>query len=200
MDSILALIIVFWIVSAFSKALNSKKKARQAGKKRVTTWTSGPAKKPSAAPAEPPPAPAPAAEPNFMMPPLEPRPAQTGSLGSTSTEGKDTCDPTLGHDRRRTAAYAGSLGAASNEGKDTCDPALGHDRRSAQARGDEPRIAPGERRESQPQARRHTAAPMEDAYAPDEGLVPELDAQALVQGIVMSEILKRPNERKWGWR
>ena len=58
MDSILALIIVFWIVSAFSKALNSKKKAGQAGKKRVTTWTSGPAKKPSAAPAEPPPAPA----------------------------------------------------------------------------------------------------------------------------------------------
>ena len=41
MDSILALIIVFWIVSAFGKALNSKKKAGQAGKKRVTTWTSG---------------------------------------------------------------------------------------------------------------------------------------------------------------
>ena len=34
----------------------------------------------------------------------------------------------------------------------------------------------------------------------DEGLVPELDAQALVQGVIMSEILKRPNERKWGWR
>ena len=163
MDSILALIIVFWIVSAFSKALSSKKKAGQAGKKRVTTWTSGPAKKPSAAPAEPPLAPAPAAQPNFMMPPLEPRPAQTGSLGSTSTEGRDTCDPTLGHDRRTAAAR------------------------------DEPR-------ERHSQAHRHVAAPMEDAYALDEGLVPELDAQALVQGVIMSEILKRPNERKWGWR
>lgn len=192
MDSILALIIVFWIVSAFSKALNSKKKAGQAGKKRVTTWTSGPAKKPSDAPAEPPPAPAPAAQPNFMMPPLEPRPAQTGSLGSTSTEGKDTCDPTLGHDRRTAAAYAGSLGSASTEGRDTCDPALGHNRRIA-ARRNEPR-------ERHSQAHRHVAAPMEDAYALDEGLVPELDAQALVQGVIMSEILKRPNERKWGWR
>lgn len=197
MDSILALIIIFWIVSAFSKALKPKKKAGEAGRKRtaarVDRETPAPAQP---APAEQPPA----ARPTFMMPPLEPRPARAGSLEGASTEGRDTCDPTLGHDRRRTAAYAGSLGAASNEGKDTCDPALGHDRRSAQARGDEPRIAPGERRESQPQARRHTAAPMEDAYAPDEGLVPELDAQALVQGIVMSEILKRPNERKWGWR
>ena len=199
MDSILALIIVFWIVSAFSKALNPKKRAGQAGKKRVTTWVSGPAKKP-AAPEQEPADPPPVVQQSFMMPPLEPRPARAGSLEGASTEGRDTCDPTLGHDRRRTAAYAGSLGAASNEGKDTCDPALGHDRRSAQARGDEPRIAPGGRRESQPQARRHTAAPMEDAYAQDEGLVPELDAQALVQGIVMSEILKRPNERKWGWR
>lgn len=25
----------------------------------------------------------------------------------------------------------------------------------------------------------------------------ELDAQTLIQGVVMSEILKRPNERKW---
>lgn len=32
MDSILALIIVFWIVSAFSKALNPKKRAKQAEK------------------------------------------------------------------------------------------------------------------------------------------------------------------------
>ena len=46
MDSILALIIVFWIVSAFSKALNPKKRAGQAGKKRtaygVTEGNPGP--------------------------------------------------------------------------------------------------------------------------------------------------------------
>lgn len=196
MDSILALIIVFWIVSAFSKALNPKKRAGQAGKKRVTTWVSGPAKKP-AAPEQEPADPPPVVQQSFMMPPLEPRPARAGSLEGASTEGRDTCDPTLGHDRRRTAAYAGSLGAVSNEGRDTCDPTLGHDRRTA-TRRDEPRAVLAERRENSPH--RRAPAADEDAYAPDEGLVPELDAQALVQGIVMSEILKRPNERKWGWR
>lgn len=41
MDSILALIIVFWIVSAFSKALNSKKRAKQAEKNRTAKHTGG---------------------------------------------------------------------------------------------------------------------------------------------------------------
>lgn len=194
MDSILALIIIFWIVSAFSKALNPKKRAGQAGKKRtaarVDRETPAPAQP---APAEQPPA----ARPTFMMPPLQPRPEGSGSLGSASTEGRDTCDPTLGHDRRKAAPYTGSLGSVSAEGRDTCDPTLGHDRRTA-ARRDEPRAVPAERRENSPH--RRAPAADEDAYAPDEGLVPELDAQALVQGIVMSEILKRPNERKWGWR
>ena len=196
MDSILALIIIFWIVSAFSKALNPKKRAGQAGKKRVTTWVSGPAKKP-AAPEQEPADPPPVVQQSFMMPPLEPRPARAGSLEGASTEGRDTCDPTLGHDRRKAAPYTGSLGSVSAEGRDTCDPTLGHDRRTA-ARRDEPRAVPAERRENSPH--RRAPAADEDAYALDEGLVPQLDAQALIQGIVMSEILKRPNERKWGWR
>ena len=50
MDSILALIIVFWIVSAFSKALNPKKRAKQAEKNRTAKHTGGRADKPSAAP------------------------------------------------------------------------------------------------------------------------------------------------------
>lgn len=194
MDSILALIIIFWIVSAFSKALKPKKKAGEAGRKR----TAARVERETPAPAQPAPAEQPpAARPTFMMPPLQPRPEGSGSLGSASTEGRDTCDPTLGHDRRKAAPYTGSLGSVSAEGRDTCDPTLGHDRRTA-ARRDEPWAVPAERRENSP----HRRAPAADeyAYAPDEGLVPELDAQALVQGIVMSEILKRPNERKWGWR
>lgn len=194
MDSILALIIIFWIVSAFSKALKPKKKAGEAGRKRtaarVDRETPAPAQP---APAEQPPA----ARPTFMMPPLQPRPEGSGSLGSASTEGRDTCDPTLGHDRRKAAPYTGSLGSVSAEGRDTCDPTLGHDRRTA-ARRDEPRAVPAERRENSPH--RRAPAADEDAYALDEGIMPQLDAQALIQGVVMSEILKRPNERKWGWR
>lgn len=194
MDSILALILIFWIVSAFSKALKPKKKAGEAGRKRtaarVDRETPAPAQP---APAEQPPA----ARPTFMMPPLQPRPEGSGSLGSASTEGRDTCDPTLGHDRRKAAPYTGSLGSVSAEGRDTCDPTLGYDRRTA-ARRDEPRAVPAERRENSPH--RRAPAADEDAYALDEGIMPQLDAQALIQGVVMSEILKRPNERKWGWR
>ena len=194
MDSILALILIFWIVSAFSKALKPKKKAGEAGRKRAAARVD----RENPAPAQPAPAEQPpAAQPTFMMPPLQPRPEGSGSLGSASTEGRDTCDPTLGHDRRKAAPYTGSLGSVSTEGRDTCDPTLGHDRRTA-ARRDEPRAVPAERRENSP----HRRAPAADgdAYALDEGLVPQLDAQALIQGVVMSEILKRPNERKWGWR
>lgn len=194
MDSILALIIIFWIVSAFSKALKPKKKAGEAGRKR----TAARVERETPAPAQPAPAEQPpAARPTFMMPPLQPRPEGSGSLGSASTEGRDTCDPTLGHDRRKAAPYTGSLGSVSAEGRDTCDPTLGHDRRTA-ARRDEPRAVPAERRENSPH--RRAPAADEDAYALDEGIMPQLDAQALIQGVVMSEILKRPNERKWGWR
>ena len=174
MDSILALIIVFWIVSAFSKALNPKKRAKQAEKNRTAKHTGGRADKPSAAPAEHEAAPAEqqiAGQTSFMMPPLEPRPTSAGSLGTSSDEGKDICDPTLGHDGRRPAAYAG------RDGRETPS---------------------GERRERS--AKRRPSPPGEDAYALDEGIMSELDAHTLIQGVVMSEILKRPNERKWGWR
>ena len=171
MDSILALIIVFWIVSAFSKALNSKKRGKQAEKNRTAKHTGGRADKPSAAPAEHEAAPAEqqmARQTTFMMPPLEPRPTSVGSLGTSSDEGKDICDPTLGHGRRPTT------------------------------RGDGRETPSGERRERS--AKRRPSPPGEDAYALDEGIMSELDAQTLIQGVVMSEILKRPNERKWGWR
>lgn len=73
-------------------------------------------------------------------------------------------------------AYEGSLGGGSTEGEDICDPELGHDR--------DYRRAP---------------AP-ESVYANQIGTETMIDLrpQALLQGVVMSEILSRPGERKWG--
>ena len=75
--------------------------------------------------------------------------------------------------------YAGSLGggslegAPSREGEDACDPSLGHGAPSA------------------------SAADGVYAEAIDGGAL-GWSGRALVQGVVMSEILKRPAERKWG--
>lgn len=88
-------------------------------------------------------------------------------------------------------------GPDSTEGKDTCDPLLGHGRRPA-TRGD--RTGNAVRRTAGRKCQTPPFPPGEDAYALDEGIMSELDAQTLIQGVVMSEILKRPNERKWGWR
>lgn len=67
----------------------------------------------------------------------------------------------------------GSLGVDSSEGLDLCDADLGHIR-ELEFSWNEP------------------------VYATDTGVVPELDAQAMARAVVMSEILKRPSERKWG--
>ena len=191
MDSILALLVVLWIFGSLVKASKGKSAAKKQSVHRTVRpeETPPPAppsgraaaaadrkKKPAASRAQ---APAVSAEGRDTCDPsLGHDPRRTvpygGSLGAVSAEGRDTCDPSLGHDPRRTVPYGGSLGAVSAEGRDTCDPSLGHERRSVE--------------------------PADDAYALDEGLVPELDAQMLIQGIVMSEILKRPYERKWGRR
>lgn len=162
MDSILALLVVLWIFGSLVKA----SKAKSAAKKQSVHRTAGQGE-------TPPPAPAPGRAAAAAR--KKKAPASRGESPAVSTEGRDTCDPSLGHDPRRAAPYGGSLGATSTEGRDTCDPSLGHERR-------------------QP------VEPAADAYALDEGPVPELDAQTLIQGIVMSEILKRPYERKWGRR
>ena len=161
MDSILALIIVLWIFGSFLKA----SKGKSAAKKQSVHRTVRPEETP---PPAPPSGRAAAAADRKKKPAASPAQAP-----AVSAEGRDTCDPSLGHDPRRAVPYGGSLGAVSAEGRDTCDPSLGHERR-------------------------RPADPADDAYALDEGLVPELDAQTLIQGIVMSEILKRPYERKWG--
>lgn len=70
-------------------------------------------------------------------------------------------------------AYQGSMGVDSAEGRDLCDSDLGHDREMEFSWS-------------------------ESAYSSDVGVVPELDAQAMARAVVMSEILKRPSERKWG--
>ena len=162
MDSILALLVVLWIFGSLVKA----SKGKSAAKKQSVHRTVRPEETP---PPAPPSGRAAAAADRKKKPA-----ASRAQAPAVSAEGRDTCDPSLGHDPRRTVPYGGSLGAVSAEGRETCDPSLGHERRSVE--------------------------PADDAYALDEGLVPELDAQTLIQGIVMSEILKRPYERKWGRR
>lgn len=73
-------------------------------------------------------------------------------------------------------AYQGSLGGGSTEGEDICDPTLGHDKKA----NDD----------------------LESIYSQEIGAEPLLDfgAHAILQGVVMSEILARPNQRKWGGR
>lgn len=62
-------------------------------------------------------------------------------------------------------------GQSSDEGEDTCDPALGHER-----------ISPEE---------------PDSVYAQEiGGGLPPITPQSLVQGVVMSEILKRPTYRR----
>lgn len=72
--------------------------------------------------------------------------------------------------------YIGSLGVASEEGVDVCDPSLEHGRLAGPVSG--------------------------GVYEGELGGAPLVDfhARAMMQGIVMSEILTRPSQRKWGRR
>ena len=73
----------------------------------------------------------------------------------------------------RRTAYTGSLGGVSTEGEDECDPSLGH----------------GE-----------SAVAQISAVESAADTQPELsfNRQALLNGVVMNEILTRPAQRKWG--
>lgn len=73
--------------------------------------------------------------------------------------------------------YGGSLGYSSLEGVDICNPSLNHDRIISEE-GSQPPEEPKE----------------------VAGLSLSFTKDAIVQGIVMSEILTRPSERKWGRR
>lgn len=106
--------------------------------------------------------------------------------GSPSMEGAGTLGRNAGsgyqpithrmEDVKPMSEYAGSLGASSTEGVDLCDPMLQH------ARVRKP-VADG-------------------VYADEIGGVPLVDtsARGILQGVVMSEILTRPSQRKWGRR
>lgn len=103
-------------------------------------------------------------------------PRYGGSLGLSSQEGMSTYDyvSTQGNVGPR---YGGSLGLSSLEGMDTCDPSLNHDRIISEESSDLPE------------------EPKEAA-----GFSISFTRDAIMQGIVMSEILARPSERKWGRR
>ena len=78
----------------------------------------------------------------------------------------------------RPGDYVGSLNVDSDEGRDLCDPELGHaheEEFTVQALPDEP-----------------------NPY--EETPVLSWDSRAIVQGVVMNEILTRPDQRKWGRR
>ena len=80
----------------------------------------------------------------------------------------------------RTFAWeeTGSLGYGTKEGMDTCDPTLGHERLWENWTQEEDE-------------------PVREA-APNAPLI--FTEKALWQGVVMSEILARPSQRKWGKR
>lgn len=112
------------------------------------------------------------------------RPAQvSGSHGEytpmTSTEGLSSYKP-IEHrldTSGRHVEMTGSLGGESTEGIDTCDPSLEH------------------QRDGEPRA--HDAL-----YTADQPTATGLrfDAGTLLGGVIMSEILTRPSQRKWGHR
>lgn len=72
-----------------------------------------------------------------------------------------------------TVHWTGSMNVHSDEGEDLCDPSLGHERESA--------------------------ADPQSVYAGEIGREPLLDTspRGLMQGVIMSEILTRPAQRKY---
>jgi len=72
------------------------------------------------------------------------------------------------------SGYMGDSGYVSLEGMDLCDPELGHSR----IRNELSPLDP---------------IPVDEAYA----LPFAFTADAVVQGVIMSEILTRPNRRRW---
>ncbi|MDD3335585.1 MAG: hypothetical protein PHI98_08700 [Eubacteriales bacterium] len=74
-------------------------------------------------------------------------------------------------EKERNTTYVGSLGGTSTEGVDLCDPTLGH-------------------------APNRLFSEAELAQVPSEEAEP-FDRQAVINGVIMSEILKRPYGRQW---
>lgn len=103
-----------------------------------------------------------------------------GSLGDytpmQSTEGISTYKPMaprLSADRQ--ADSIGSLGVGSTEGIDVCDPSLEHG------------------------VSAEDLSPVFSYAMPVEGAL-KFNRRALLQGVIMSEVLTRPSQRKWGRR
>ncbi len=104
-----------------------------------------------------------------------------GSLGESvpmqSSEGLSAYKP-IEH-RLSTAMgdsqFIGSLGVDSTEGMDICDPSLEHSRSAAA---------------SSPVIGLASSSSTASDFAMDKG--------SLLQGVIMSEILTRPQQRKWG--
>ena len=121
-------------------------------------------------------------EPN-PAPKVSPAPAATEEAFCQAAEGFSGEGQGMSHSLERAPLtrpgdYVGSLNVDSDEGRDLCAPELGHGHEeefAVQQLPDEP-----------------------NPY--EESPVLSWDSRAIVQGVVMNEILTRPGQRKWGRR
>ena len=173
MDGIILLLILYGIFRAFTNAAKKQQaasgakhkggragKAADAAKAQAGSAANSPAR-PQARPQPTRPAPSPASVFDTPREPLGEGMSSYRPMVSTLTE-------------MPASRMTGSLGASSMEGRDTCDPSLGHDRPRAEGA-------------ASVYAREVDGAPL-IAASPN----------AVLRGIVMSEVLTRPAQRKWG--
>lgn len=172
MDALLTLLILFWIVRAIAKSLSPNKKKRKAAETSLddAAAADGQAREERAARAA------------RMREAIRRREAARKApfqpmegMQEAAGEGESAMAVDDEHPFMR-PEYAGSMRMHSDEGRDTCAPSLAHER-------------PAQPREEWDTA---SAGADEGPFAPD--------AQAMVMGVVMSEILTRPCDRKWGRR
>ena len=146
MDGMIVLLLIGWLIKAMSKK-GKKAEKRKAAFTSARTAASRLGKSPSQ-----------------PLPVFEPEQTAFAAEAFASSEGVGTFQE----------EWRGSMETSSDEGEDLCDPTLGHERERA---------------------------PMDPAsvYAHPIGEEAALDfsAQGLVQGVIMSEILKRPSERRY---
>lgn len=184
MEGLIVLAVLYFLFRAIArKGREVTANANRGNRAPVTAATPGKPQNQPVRPASPtPPRPA-APRPTQRTVPAT-RPRMQTALENASTEGEAAYKPIQPSVRLNATLgpYAGSLGDTpmeglpSSEGTDTCDPTLEHGRTFT------PRVA----------------AYAMGAERPTEPVLPEAwNAKALVQGVVMQEILNRPRTGRY---
>lgn len=171
MDLIIGLLVLYWVFKAVVKKAQPEKNHAQRHGDAFTDGERQPSK-PAATP-RPEHRKAPMARPVFAEgASMQYEPMQS-HIQHRLTEQPDMSEYVGGMSVGKND-YTGSLGGGSTEGQDICDPSLGHDDGIL-------------------------VADENDVYAPAaESSNAQWSGKAILQGVVMSEILTRPSERKWG--